>query len=131
LQFSNARNGWAYTLGFYGGIHTTTGGDAVWLTGIQQVSAEAPTKFELYQNYPNPFNPVTKIEYDVKRQTSNVRLMVFDITGREIKTLVNQKQKPGTYMVDFSGNGYSSGVYFYTLFIDDRAVDTKKMLLIK
>jgi len=129
-QFIGNKNGWAYT-SIPTGIHTTTGGDPVWLTGIEQISSQVPKEFMLYQNYPNPFNPVTNIKYSVKRETSNVKLIIFDITGREIVTLVNKEQTAGTYLVDFSGNGYSSGTYFYSLMIDGTVIQTRKMILIK
>jgi hypothetical protein len=90
--------------------------------------------FELYQNYPNPFNPVTVIRYSLL-VNSNVRMKVYNISGKEIATLVNEKLKAGTYEIPFSinrftGNQISSGVYFYRLETDNFS-DTKKMLLIK
>jgi photosystem II stability/assembly factor-like uncharacterized protein len=90
--------------------------------------------FVLEQNYPNPFNPSTTIKYtipsDVKRKTLNVKLDVYDILGREVATLINDKQKPGYYEVEFDGKDLTSDIYFYRL----RAggfVETKKMLLMK
>ncbi len=130
LVFYNKLNGWAY-LNSLRGIHTITGGDPIWLTPVQQISTEVPKEYRLYQNYPNPFNPVTNIKYSVKRETSDVKLVVFDITGKEIIILVNQKQSAGTYEVDFSGSNYSSGLYFYSLIIDGKLTDTKKMILLK
>ncbi len=92
------------------------------------------TGFKLYQNYPNPFNPVTTIKYeipgDVKRETQNVKLIVYDILGREVKTLVNRHQAPGEYEVTFNGQNLSSGVYFYRLQAGDY-VKTKSMILLK
>ena len=116
--------------------------------GIQTVSNEVPKKFILNQNYPNPFNPQTKIKFDVpsnvKGQMSNVKLVIFDLMGREITTLVNEELKPGTYEADWDGSGYSSGVYFYKLVVGDPSttpeavnssgrgfVETKKMVLMK
>ncbi len=87
--------------------------------GINKISSEVPTRFRLEQNYPNPFNPVTKIQFripsDVKGETSDVKLIIYDITGREIQTLVKEKLNPGTYEVTFDGSNYASGVYFYQL----------------
>lgn len=97
--------------------------------GISQISSETPDGFALSQNFPNPFNPVTKIQYDVK-ENSFVSLKVFDILGREISTLVNQKQSPGKYEVSFDGNNFSSGVYFYRLQAGNFS-DTKKLILQK
>jgi alkaline phosphatase D len=90
--------------------------------------------FYLSQNYPNPFNPSTTIKYqipsDVKRETANVRLIIYDILGREVATLVNQNQKPGNYEVVWDATNQQSGVYFYQLTTND-FVETKKMLMIK
>ena len=75
-------------------MKTTNGGNVF----IHNNLNEIPYKFSLYQNYPNPFNPTTKIKFDipgaVKGKTLNVRLTVFDITGREIQTLVNEQLNP-------------------------------------
>lgn len=128
LKFINRTFGWAYR-GF-DGIHTTTGGDPVWLTPVHQISSEVPKDFQLFQNYPNPFNPNTKIKFLVQK-LSDVKLVVYDIQGRQITELINRKYGAGTYEADFSGNGHASGVYLYSLVIDGITVDTKKMLMIK
>lgn len=94
--------------------------------------------FELSQNYPNPFNPTTTIKYtvpsNVKSQTSNVethlRLEVFDVLGKAVATLVDQKQKPGNYSVSFDGTNLSSGIYYYTL-TSGFFSKTKKMIIMK
>lgn len=90
--------------------------------------------FYLFQNYPNPFNPSTKIEYTIpsnkKRETSNVRLIIYDVLGKEVTTLVNKEQTAGSYEVEFNGNGLSSGIYFYRL-RTGRFVETKKMVLLR
>jgi len=99
-------------------------------------SKEEINEFSLSQNYPNPFNPSTKIKYrmlsKVKRQTSNVSLIVYDVLGRRITTLVNKQQKAGYYEVQFtSDNGQlTSGVYFYQLRAGD-FIETKKMILLR
>jgi hypothetical protein len=90
--------------------------------------------YNLYQNYPNPFNPVTNIKYRIANN-SFVLLRVYDILGKEITTLVNEKQLAGTYVVPFSVNQnsnyqLSSGIYFYTLNVGD-INETKKMILTK
>ena len=94
---------------------------------------EIPNKFTLYQNYPNPFNPRTTILYDVPVKTK-VTLKVYDILGREMATLVNEIQKPGSYKVSFDINGkggmLSSGVYFYRI-VAGKFVKTKKMIILK
>ncbi|MCB0732925.1 MAG: T9SS type A sorting domain-containing protein, partial [Ignavibacteriae bacterium] len=90
--------------------------------------------FKLTQNYPNPFNPSTTIKYqlptNVKSETANVKLIVFDILGRQVATLVNQKQNPGNYEVQFDANNLPSGVYFYKLTAVN-FVETKKMVLLR
>jgi photosystem II stability/assembly factor-like uncharacterized protein len=128
INFINKNTGWAYNNTV--GIHTTNGGDTGWLTGIKQISNGIPKEFKLYQNYPNPFNPLTKIKYQIP-SNKYVNLIVFDITGKQVIDLVNRKQTAGTYEVDFSGTTYSSGVYFYSLIIDGKVIDSRKMILIK
>ncbi len=141
VQFLNKNIGWGY--GHYNNsndnsnIHTTNGGDTTFLTGLTQISNEIPKEYKLYQNYPNPFNPKTNIKYSVKRQllgqsgTSNVKLIIYDITGREIIKLVDKEQTAGTYNVDFTGSFLSTGVYFYQLIVNGANIATKKMILIK
>jgi len=97
--------------------------------GVNNISTAVPAKFSLSQNYPNPFNPSTIIKYNVESRKI-VRLVVFDILGKEIATLVNEKQNAGTYEVTFDGSGLTSGVYFYKLTCGDFS-EVKKMLLIK
>ena len=97
---------------------------------------ELPTIFQLHQNYPNPFNPETTISYSipskVKGETINVTLKVYDVLGREIKTLVNEFKQPGVYNSTFYTlrSSLTSGVYFYTLQAGS-LVQTKKMVLLK
>ncbi|KXK44815.1 MAG: 5'-nucleotidase, partial [Chlorobi bacterium OLB5] len=84
------------------------------LTGIQPVSNETPNLFYLSQNYPNPFNPVTKIKFDIP-STAFVKLIVYDVQGKEISALLSKELNAGTYSIDFDGSSLSSGVYFYKL----------------
>jgi hypothetical protein len=86
--------------------------------------------YKLEQNYPNPFNPVTNIKYQIAKNSS-VTLKVFDILGREIETLINEKQNTGTYEIKFNGSKLASGMYFYSLFINGNRFDTKKLILLK
>lgn len=88
-----------------------------------------PTKFDLSQNYPNPFNPSTKISYDLPVD-GKVSLKIFDMSGKEIMTLVNEVKTAGYYSVNFNASSLSSGVYFYSLSADNFTA-TKKMMLIK
>ncbi|MBS1516660.1 MAG: T9SS type A sorting domain-containing protein [Bacteroidetes bacterium] len=103
--------------------------------GIAQNGTEVPEVFELSQNYPNPFNPSTKIDFSIPK-TGNVSLKIYDITGREVRTLIkNETMFAGKYTVDWNsidnyGHQVSSGVYFYR-FITDNYVNTKKMMLLK
>jgi hypothetical protein len=83
----------------------------------------------LYQNYPNPFNPSTSIKYQVE-SIKLIKLIVYDILGKEIVTLVNEKLSPGTYDVNFDGSNLPSGIYFYKLETGNFS-DIKRMVLIK
>jgi hypothetical protein len=88
-----------------------------------------PEDFSLSQNYPNPFNPVTNIEFMVSK-SSFVKLAVFDVSGREVETLVNQSMSAGSYKADWNATKYSSGIYFYSITTENYH-ETKKMILIK
>ncbi|MCX6165291.1 MAG: T9SS type A sorting domain-containing protein [Ignavibacteriae bacterium] len=96
---------------------------------VNKISEIIPSTFELKQNYPNPFNPSTNIKYQIAN-SKWITLKIFDILGREVVTLVNEKQSPGVYEVTFDGSGLSSGMYFYKLVSGDFS-ETKKMVLIK
>jgi len=110
------------------------------IIGIKNVSTEIPSAYSLSQNYPNPFNPTTKIRFDVGKFPSFggvpegrgglVTLIIFDILGREIQTLVNERLQPGTYETTFDGSALSSGIYFYKLTSGD-FTQTKRLTLIK
>jgi len=97
--------------------------------GIQNISTETPSKYSLSQNYPNPFNSMCNVQFTM-RNAGNAELVVYDVQGREVQTLVNESLKPGTYEVKFDGSQLTSGVYFYKL-ITDGFTETRKMLLIK
>ncbi len=101
----------------------------VGIIGINQIGNSVPENFSLEQNFPNPFNPKTIINYGL-RVTSYVSLKVYDVTGKVVATLVNEKQSAGTYQIEFDGSGLPSGVYFYQLIAGD-FTDTKSMMLIK
>jgi photosystem II stability/assembly factor-like uncharacterized protein len=132
-KFVNRLNGWAY--GGPTGIHTTNGGDTAFYLGIQQISSNIPKDFTLKQNYPNPFNPRTVIPFSIKK-SANVKLIAYDITGREVQKMVDSKLTAGEYEVDFMGKFTSSGVYLYRMeIIDEKSnqlfTETKKMILLK
>ena len=122
INFPDSTHGWAF--GFFGSIlkydYSTT--------GISNGNIVI-NNFKLFQNYPNPFNPTTNIKYQIENNNF-VTLKIYDILGREIKTLVNEKQSPGTYEVIFDGSGFPSGIYFCRINAGNFS-DIKKMLLIK
>jgi hypothetical protein len=98
-----------------------------------EVNVGVPDKYDLSQNYPNPFNPTTKINFDLPFD-SKVTMKIFDITGREIATLVNEVQTAGYYTVTFDARNIASGMYFYRIIAEggnQQYVMTKKMLMIK
>lgn len=136
IYFLNKTIGWVYcpdsnSYSRMGGVHTTTGGlDSTIYVGIKQQSSNVSSDFILYQNFPNPFNPSTSIRYKVE-SSKQIRLVVYDILGKVINMLVNEKKKAGEYEVKFDGSNLPSGVYFYVLFADGIRADTKKMLMAK
>jgi hypothetical protein len=98
-----------------------------------EINMGTPKKFNLSQNYPNPFNPTTKIDYELP-QDCNVKVIMYDALGREIRTLVNETKKAGIYTVDFDGNNLASGFYFYRLITNaagNELIITKKMTFVK
>ncbi len=117
--------------------------DTTIINSIEEITAIQPENYYLSQNYPNPFNPSTKIKYKITaspksspKERTFVRLIVYDILGNEIATLVNEEKSAGTYEVEFSGKGLSSGIYFYKLEVGASTssttfVDVKKMILLK
>ena len=88
-----------------------------------------PEEYALFHNYPNPFNPMTTFKYELPEE-SHVILTVYDITGRNVQTLVNQSQAAGYYSVDWNASQFSSGVYFYQIHVGDFQ-QVGKMLLVK
>lgn len=98
------------------------------VTGVDEQRG-VPLQFSLHQNYPNPFNPTTQIRFDVPT-AGTVRLAVFDVLGREVKTLVNDRREAGYHTVVFDNSNLSSGVYFYRLTAPG-FVATKRMMVVK
>ncbi len=130
FSFVNAYTG--YVCGDSGVVLKTTNGG---LTFVDPTSSNIPDRFLLHQNYPNPFNPVTKIKFDIPLnkggdQGLSVKLIIYDVLGKEVATLLNEQLQPGSYSVDWDASNYPSGVYFYKLEVGD-FVQTKKMVLIK
>jgi len=96
---------------------------------INQISTEVPDRFKLSQNYPNPFNPSTKINFSIPI-TGFVSLKVYDIAGKEVADLVNEKLSVGVYEYIFEAFSFSSGTYFYRIQADD-FIETRRMVLLK
>ena len=97
---------------------------------IQPGNGSEPVDFALYQNYPNPFNPISRIKYKISKM-SHVSIAVFDISGKKIQTLLDKNTNQGDYEIVFDGSGLSSGVYFYSLYIEGEKAATRKMVLLK
>ncbi|MGD8780356.1 MAG: T9SS type A sorting domain-containing protein [Ignavibacteria bacterium] len=120
-----------YGIGIYllgAAIDGKVSGDTSIVTGIDDESY-LPNNFKLYQNYPNPFNPATTIKFTIPKY-SKVTLKVYDLLGREIRTLIDEKKTPGSYNVLFNAKGLSSGVYIYKLNTGKYSV-SKKLILLK
>ncbi|HWA05995.1 MAG TPA: T9SS type A sorting domain-containing protein, partial [Ignavibacteria bacterium] len=97
--------------------------------GITNISTEVPADYKLEQNYPNPFNPSTKINFSIPR-AGNVKMILYDIAGREVRGLFDGELKPGTYSYELDAGELASGVYFYKLIAGSNII-TKKMVLVK
>ncbi len=122
---------------FAGGNQVYVGGDLGYislnsaLTAIEPLNNTIPSEFTLKQNYPNPFNPATTIEFSIPNSVSGVvKLIVYDITGRQVSELINSKLNAGNYKINFNASGISSGAYFYKLSSDNYS-EIKKLVLIK
>ena len=114
----------------YGPDHATSFDNAITVAAVNvDDELKHPVGFRLSQNYPNPFNPETVIEYTLEA-ASQIKLSVYDITGRIVCTLVNEIQQPDNYHVIFRADNMPSGTYFYRLMVGSR-VETKKMLLLQ
>ncbi|MBN8571420.1 MAG: T9SS type A sorting domain-containing protein, partial [Ignavibacteria bacterium] len=97
--------------------------------GIQNISSQIPDKFKLENNFPNPFNPSTNIKFQIP-QSSFTSLIIYDMLGREVMTLLNEELKAGYYNYQFNAGNLNSGVYFYTLRAANFS-ESKRMLLVK
>ncbi len=97
--------------------------------GIRKISTTIPNNFSLPQNYPNPFNSSTKFKFEVP-VASHVKIIIYDILGKEIAVLLNERLSPGIYETAWDANNYSSGIYFCKL-VTNKYVSTKKMCLTK
>ncbi|MCZ6819789.1 MAG: gliding motility-associated C-terminal domain-containing protein [Calditrichaeota bacterium] len=139
LTFADVNHGWA--VGSDGRIWQY---DSLVTSIVEPESNEQqPLVFSLYQNYPNPFNPETVIEYQLLGYASSVRLRIYNVTGQEVRTLVNQEKQIGSYRVrwdgrDDGGKVVPAGVYFYRLEVSGAAgegrkdfIQTRKMSFLK
>lgn len=106
------------------------------LTKVTNNGSEIPGSYFLCNNYPNPFNPKTIIKYQIP-SANNVRLFIYDVLGREITTLIDERQEAGTYEIEFDGSNFASGVYFYRMEVQKTGspgydfIQSKKMVLMK
>jgi len=136
LGFTGKNDGETFAVIEYKGLKDTiyfnVNGESI--TGIlddgqNSTNSGIPDRYELFQSYPNPFNPTTTIKYSIPR-VSFVNIRIYDILGREVKTLVNEEKLPGMYSIQFNGGNFTSGVYFYRLQAGS-FVETKKFILLK
>lgn len=125
VYFTGSDNG--YIVGNFGAILKTTNGGLVF---TESYFNSVPTDFLLSQNFPNPFNSSTLIKYHIKNY-SKVRLKLYNVEGKELLTLIKDYKSAGSYEVFFNANQLNSGIYFYSLYVNDELKETKKLLLIK
>ena len=125
IYFTDPNKG--YSVGMTGQIIKTTNGG---LSFINVSGNIVPGEYILYQNYPNPFNPKTLIKYFLKKSV-HVKLKVYNLLGKEVKTIVNEKQNAGINEVEFNSEEIPSGIYFYSLIVNEINIDTKKCILVK
>ncbi|MFZ2324642.1 MAG: YCF48-related protein [Ignavibacteriaceae bacterium] len=99
-------------------------------SNVIEIQLNSPSAFLLSQNYPNPFNPETNIDYRIPEETL-VNITLYDITGRKINELVNEKKQPGYYTLKLKGGALSSGIYFYRLLTSNGYNNVKKLTILK
>jgi len=99
------------------------------VTGIERLSGTLPLEFRLEQNHPNPFNPATRIGFEVK-EPCRVILKVYNMLGREMKTVVDEPYLPGQYEIRFRASGLASGIYFYRIQMGDFSA-VRKMAVVE
>ena len=135
ISFVSPTTGWV--LGDNGIILKTTDGGGKTIdspTSVKNKNNTLAKKYSLLQNYPNPFNPSTTITYNLPEE-GKVTIKIYDIIGREIKTLADEVQSGGMHSVvwegtNISGNEVASGLYFYNIRVGGTSI-TKKMILLK
>lgn len=121
-------NNTGYAVGDFGYILKTTNGGGIFVN-VETENENIPSTYNLHQNYPNPFNPITKIEFDIPEK-NNVQLIVYNMLGKQVATIVNSELEAGHHSFGFDGTNHSSGIYFYRLETENFS-QTKKMLLVK
>ena len=99
------------------------------ITSVERTSTDLPAYFSLEQNYPNPFNPSTTISFNIPQQ-SHVKLVIYDVLGRDVRTLVDEEKQPGRYSVSFDASNLPSGVYLYRLQAGNFS-EVRKMVVMK
>ena len=114
--------------------HSSAGSEGIAIIRVadpfeSRVPLDLPRTTQLYQNYPNPFNPSSEITYGIPN-SSKVNLKIFDIVGRVVVTLVNERKEVGMHTVTWDAEGVPSGIYFYRIVAGD-FTDAKKMVLMK
>jgi hypothetical protein len=97
-------------------------------TDVRHDPVPVPQEVHLEQNYPNPFNSMTVMSYEL-RVKSGVRLVVYDLLGREVATLISETKEPGKYSVEWNAEGVPTGVYFYRLFTEGGVLTRKAMII--
>jgi hypothetical protein len=97
--------------------------------GIKPIENSVPSEFKIFQNYPNPFNSMTNIRWQMSN-AENAKITIYDVLGREVITLINEKLQVGTYQISFDAGKLASGIYFYKLIAGD-FIETKRMVLLK
>lgn len=130
----NGTNTWFDCLWIYDyQLYCGAGNGQIWYntipSGVKQINKNIPDRYSLSQNYPNPFNPATNIKFSVPKN-GNVKLVVYDLPGKEIDVLIDEKLNAGTYEAAWDASKYPSGVYFYRMTAGDYS-ETKKMTFIK
>ncbi|MEO8210789.1 MAG: T9SS type A sorting domain-containing protein [bacterium] len=124
ITFTDNKNGWI--VGTNGKILSTiTGG----ISSVSSLNENIPVAFSLNQNYPNPFNPTTNINFSIPI-SSFVTLKIYELTGKEIVTLINDNLNAGVYKINFNAGYLASGIYFYKIIAGEYS-DIKKMTLLK
>ena len=110
-------------------VYNLIDGEIKIITGVSKEDNLIPKEYSLSQNFPNPFNLLTKIRYEIPKE-GNISIKVFDILGREITTLLNKHEKPGSYEIEWNTHDFASSIYFYQLKAGDY-IQTKKMILLR